>query len=262
MNDLRQVVIYAGPEAPDGEWLATASGCPVLRRPRELAAVADRDRPLLVVPASTGRDLTSITHAAQGLQWLRSQGFAVCLAEAVANDTYTIARLRHHLRALDAGGAVGALVVAHEVNPFADAELLRRVRLAQQFSRHNLVEVAFEGPGGWPDVDRATDRLVALGAERIVHIRGDLGGGSASEATPLFSAQGLRRAVELAAERGLRLWESTGDDGIALGLLADHGQGFAHSHGEEEQHSHGHSHTHSHSHGHSHPHHHSYPHTH
>jgi urease accessory protein len=63
----------------------------------------------------------------------------------------------------------------------------------------------------------------------------------------LLQVTDVHTAVHLAGDHG--------DDGIAAGLLADHGTGFAHSHGDGDGHTHSHSHGHSHGHSHTHTHH-------
>jgi sirohydrochlorin cobaltochelatase len=168
-------VLYAGAEAPTPDALAAASGVPVVTGPRDLARFTEQakaqDATLVVVPAGTNRDLTSITQAAQALQWAQRQGARVVLGPSLIDATRAIAELRRHLRAA-AKDHDAVLFHAATVDPFADAELLRRVRLAQQFSEQLLVEVAFEG--SWPSVDTARERLRLLGATRVADIRADL----------------------------------------------------------------------------------------
>ena len=267
-------VLYAGAEAPDPEELAAATGVPVVTSARQLsavvsrhaAAVADGADPLVtVVPAGTGRDLTSVTQAAQALRWLVSHGQRACLAGSLANATYTVARLRHHLRQRPAG-TDAVVFLARSVDPFADAELVRRVRLARQYSDDLEVELAFEGDGAWPVLDDVLARLRTLGATSPVVVRADLG--LTGEGEPLFRPRALQTAVATVAAEARHL-AGHGDDGIDAGLLADHDQGFAHSHGDEDEvgghthpHSHGHSHAHSHAHSHSHSHDHGHAHSH
>ncbi|HAJ52717.1 MAG TPA: hypothetical protein DCM55_10170, partial [Corynebacterium variabile] len=152
-----------------------------------------------------------------------------------------------------AKGKDAVLILAKTVDPFADAELLRRVRLARQFSEDLEVEVAFEG--SWPTLEKARERLRLLGAHDVVEFRADLALGEdredAGTAEPLFRASALATAVERAAHTAVHLARDHHDDGIAVGLLADHAAGFAHSNGDED-----HSPSHPRSHGHSHSHHH------
>ncbi|MDN6282285.1 MAG: hypothetical protein L0J74_02350 [Corynebacterium sp.] len=241
-------VLYAGAEASTPNALAEASGAPVVTGPRDLAPFTEQartqDATLVVVPAGTNRDLTSIAQAAQALQWAQRQGTSVVLGPSLIDATRAIAELRRHLRAA-AEDHDAVLFIAATVDPFADAELLRRVRLAQQFSENLLVEVAFEG--SWPSVDSARERLRLLGATTVADIRADLV--LVDVTTPLFRRSSLATAAERASHTALHLAKDHGDDGIAAGLLADHETGFAHSHGDE-----GHSHSHNHSHGHSHHH--------
>ncbi|HIW91826.1 MAG TPA: hypothetical protein H9870_09230 [Candidatus Corynebacterium avicola] len=243
-------VLYAGAEAPTPDALAEASGTPVVTGPRDLAHFTEQarsqDAALVVIPAGTNRDLTSITQAAQALQWAQRQGTTVVLGPSLIDATRAIAELRRHLRAA-AKDHDAVLFHAATVDPFADAELLRRVRLAQQFSENLLVEVAFEG--SWPSVETARERLRLLGATSVADVRADLA--LIEGSTPLFRRSALATAADRASHTALHLAEDHGDDGIAAGLLADHETGFAHSHGDE---GHSHSHSHSHSHGNSHHH--------
>ncbi|MGN0095450.1 MAG: hypothetical protein ACI38U_05255 [Corynebacterium sp.] len=241
-------VLYAGPEAPTPSALQDATGVPVVTGPRGLSRHAEeartQDVPLVVIPAGTGRALTSVTQAAQALQWARRSGTQVVLGPSLIDATRAVAEMRRHLRAA-AVSHDGVLFRANTVDPFADAELLRRVRLAQQFSENLLVEVTFEG--SWPSPDTARERLRLLGATGVAEIRADLG---ADHGAPLFRPSSLATAVQRASHTALHLLRDHHDDGIAAGLLADHATGFAHSHGDEDGHTHSHPHSHSHSHHH------------
>ncbi|MGO2651697.1 MAG: hypothetical protein ACTH92_13085 [Corynebacterium variabile] len=250
-------VLYAGAEASTPGALAAATGTPVVTGPRALAPYLEQARqqeqPLVVIPAGTDRDLTSVTQAAQALQWAQRSGTRVVLGPSLVDATRAIAEMRRHLRAVSGQGADAVLFIAKTVDPFADAELLRRVRLARQFSEDLEVEVAFEG--SWPSPETARERLRLLGAQDIAEIRADLvTGEDAGTVAPLFRASALATAVERASHTALHLAADHHDDGIAAGLLADHATGFAHSHGDEDGHSHPHPHSHGHSHGHSHHH--------
>ena len=175
------------------------------------------------------------------------------LGPSLIDATRAIAELRRHLRAV-VPDHDGVLFLARTVDPFADAELVRRVRLARQFSEDLEVEVAFEG--SWPEPDVARDRLHRLGARQVAGIRADLAlGEDAGTAEPLFRDAALATAVQRAVHTAVHLAGDHHDDGIAAGLLADHGTGFAHSHGDGDGHTHTHSHSHSHGHSHTHTHH-------
>lgn len=245
-------VLYAGAEAPTPSALQDATGVPVVTGPRGLSLYAEeartQDVPLVVIPAGTGRALTSVTQAAQALQWARRSGTQVVLGPSLIDATRAVAEMRRHLRAA-AASYDGVLFRANTVDPFADAELLRRVRLAQQFSEDLLVEVTFEG--SWPSPDSARGRLRLLGATGVAEIRADLGADlGADHGVPLFRPSSLATAVQRASHTALHLLRDHHDDGIAAGLLADHATGFAHSHGDEDGHTHSHPHSHSHSHHH------------
>ncbi|AGP31835.1 hypothetical protein [Corynebacterium terpenotabidum] len=255
-------VLYAGAEASTPGALAAVTGTPVVTGPRGLAPYLDQatgaDAPLIVLPSGTDRDLTSVTQAAQTLQWAQRSGAQVVLGPSLIDATRAIAEMRRHLR--DARGKDAVLFLARTVDPFADAELLRRVRLARQFSEDLEVEVAFEG--SWPTPEQARERLRRLGASTVVEIRADLAvGEDIGTAVPLFRASALTTAVERASHTALHLLRDHHDDGIAAGLLADHATGFAHSHGDADHH-HGHGHPHAHGQGHEHGHGHGHPHDH
>ena len=246
------IILYAGPEVPEPQKLCALLELPIATTGRELEDVlratnSTTATTITVVPMSTGRDLTSITQAAQALRWFRDQnpGSSVCIAAPVVNDTYTIAQYRKHIRAL-APQVDGVIFLSQAVDPFADAELVRRLRLAQHYSEQVSVEVAFDGT--WPTLDTTRDRLARLDCDSVAVVRADFGVAGGDQQA-LFSPGALRTAVRLAAETAEHMLHH-GDDGIAAALLADHEQGFAHSHGDEDHsHSHGHSH-HQHSHHH------------
>ncbi|MGO1949668.1 MAG: hypothetical protein ACTH1D_08540 [Mycobacteriaceae bacterium] len=252
-HDNALTVLYAGAEASPPDVLAGVTGFPVATGPRDLARhteqAREQDATLVVIPAGTNRDLTSITQAAQALRWAQRSGAKVVLGPSLIDATRAIAELRRHLRSA-AKDHDAVLFTARTVDPFADAELVRRVRLAQQFSEKLLVEVAFEG--SWPSVGTGRERLGLLGATAAADIRADLATGG--DATALFRPSALATATEQASHTALHLLRDHGDDGIAAGLLADHETGFAHSHGDEDGHSHSHGHSHPHSHAHTHHH--------
>lgn len=86
--------------------------------------------------------------------------------------------MRHYIRSL-AHKAGSLLFVAATVDPFADAELLRRVRLARQFSEDVEVEVAFDDIAGapslaWPTPPAALSRLAKLRLDEVAAVRVDL----------------------------------------------------------------------------------------
>ena len=168
------------------------------------------------------------------MQWERRSGTQVVLGPSLIDATRAIAEMRRHLRAA-ATSHDGVLFRADTVDPFADAELLRRVRLAQQYSEDLLVEVAFDG--SWPSPGTARERLRLLGGTGVAEIRADLG---ADGGIPLFRRSSLATAARRASHTALHLLRDHHDDGIADGLLADHATGFAHSHGPSNGHSHHH----------------------
>lgn len=105
------------------------------------------------------------------------------------------------------------------MDPFADAELLHRVRLARQFFGDLEVDVAFEG--SWPTPEKARERLRLLVARDVVEIRADLAPGEgAGTAEPLFRTSFLATAVERAAHTAVHPARDHHDDGITTGYLA------------------------------------------
>lgn len=241
-----QTVLYATAESANHEYLARATGYPVVADAREFSVLEYEH--VVLVPACTSRDLTAITQAAQAMRWLKERAAdrALILAEPLSGDTYAIARMRHHIRSL-AGLTDALLFISATVDPFADAELLRRVRLARQFSESVEVDVAFDDVAAapsepWPTPQSAMRRLNMLGLESITSIRADLYEDPTGKQRSLFKETALRAAVVASVDKA-RHRAAHGDDGIAAGLLADHGAGFAHSHGDED-HDHGHRHYH------------------
>ncbi len=117
------------------------------------------------------------------------------------------------------------------------------------------------------DLARAVERCRRLGMEEMVVVPADLARSSPvarhlDEASDAGEWQGVRFFGPLVSDSSLagtvavRLAEARhrlahGDDGIAAGLMADHGHGYAHSHAVEGTDQHGH--RHSHAHGHAHP---------
>lgn len=223
-----RVILYSGTEVPFPDALQEEVGYPVVVRPRELSYQVDlatKDhKSLIVVPAGTGRDLRSVTQAAQTLQWAQRFGHSVVLAPSLFDASLTISELHRHLRTA-AKKHDSVLFVAQTVDPFADAELIRRIRLARQFSEQVLVETAFEG--SWPELEQVKEQLRLLGAENPAIIRADLG--VVSGAVHLFGKAALMAAVEEAAQLAVHTLREHGDNGIAVGLLADRAQGFAHA---------------------------------
>ncbi|HIW96411.1 MAG TPA: hypothetical protein H9867_08045 [Candidatus Corynebacterium gallistercoris] len=238
------VILYGGSEVPEPQKISALLDLPITSTGRELEDLLRDVETATVVPMSTGRDLTSITQAAQTLRWFRDghPEVSVCISGPVVNDTYTIAQYRKHIRDL-ASQVDGVIFLSQAVDPFADAELVRRLRLAQHYSEQVAVEVAFEGT--WPALESTRDRFVHLGCTSVAVVRADFGVAGEGQRA-LFSSGALRTAVRLAADTAEHMLHH-GNDGIAAALLADHDQGFAHSHGDEE---HGHSHAHVYTHHH------------
>ncbi|MBF4552755.1 hypothetical protein [Corynebacterium suicordis] len=264
-----QVIVYATAEAPQRRKLAELCGYKVVSGARETAELIESSEAeqIVFVPASTGRDLTAVTQLAQTLTWLKSKKVVpeLVLSAPMFNDTYTIAYLRKQIRQAADRGNDAILFVAQAVDPFANAELFRRVRLAEQYSEKIQVSLCFDATlptkaDVFPTAETALGRLKKLGAESIALVRADLGlWVDDVQKFDLCGSRGMRTAIQLSAHNAQHA-ASHGDDGLAAGLLADHAAGFAHSHGDEDEHSHSHGHTHVHGHAHSHPHTHSHTH--
>lgn len=200
--------------------------------------------PVTVVPLTTGRHPQTVADCARALRWARDHdGRDVRLAAPLADATATVAALRANIRKRVPEGA-GAIIAAPAIDPFADAELVRIVRLAWQYGGVP-VEPAFGGT--WPDTDAATARLRLAGAGAAVTIRGDLAlGGSDARGPrpdgswPLWSWTAVRELVTARVRAADHLATGHGEDGVDASLGADHGHGHAHGHHHHHHHEGGH----------------------
>lgn len=206
-------------------------------------ALEQGPRPVCVVPMTIGRDPRLIAESARAVRWAAAEAglpHRVALAAPFGTANHLIAWLRSAALRCERrpGVGYGLLITAPVGGPFDDAELFRVARLVRQYGSHRLVEVAFTG--GDPDIAEGIDRLTRLGAERVGLISAGFGACShdvnnnaaapVDDAGPLLGPATIGQVVQArvaAALDGL----AQGEDGIAAGLHAEHGHGYAHSHG-------------------------------
>ena len=276
-NDASATLIREALTHTDFDAHVTSSG-PELRH--TLAALLadgsldDAGRAIVVMPMTSGRNLTLISDTAKVCQWeARNHPSAeLCLADAPLTTTTTLAWLRQGLRkhtsnAGNTGNAsIGgnrahnvAIITSAAIDPFSDAELFRIARLAWTNSSGADVAVAFDDAA--PRVDEVKALYSAANpATQFSVIRADLNEGDGQHR--LIGPATLATPVTAAAQRALHLLRDHHDNGIEASLMADHEHGYAHSHGDEEGHGHSHDHFHGHSHGHFHSHGHGHAHSH
>jgi hypothetical protein len=203
---------------------------------------------VVVVPMTFGRDPTMVADTARTLRWIASGHHghgrpapvaALALAAPFGVVDHLTARLRAvagGVRSVDPQAAV--VVAARTGDPFADAELHRIAHLVRVHGAG--VEVAVATVDRDADVAPTLDRLRRLGIERSVVVPAGFAPGldvdaalpafaGMAQAGPLMSDAAVARIV---TERvGAALHDlGHGRDGIAAGLAADHGHGYAHSH--------------------------------
>lgn len=216
------------------------------------AMLSDAHGTVVVMPMTSGRNLTLISDAARACRWAARNypDAGLCLADAPLSTTTTLAWLRQGLRKHTSDTTI-AILTSAAIDPFSDAELFRIARLAWTNSSGATVAVAFDDV--FPSVDETT--ALYSGAKpnaQFAIIRADL---HMSEGQyPLISPAALGAAIAASARRAVHLLNSHRDNGIDRSLLADHEHGYAHSHGDDNGHSHSHLREHSHSHHHHHNH--------
>jgi sirohydrochlorin cobaltochelatase len=241
------VLLSCGHESVGGTTLPELPGqtevLPVGRALSEAVSTALERAPrtVCVVPMTLGRDLRLVAESARALRWAAAESghpHRVALTASFGTADHLTGWLRSAaLRFARVPGAVrGLLITAPTGGPFDDAELFRIARLVRQYGHHQLVEVAFAG--GDPDIAEGIERVTRLGAERVGLISAGFGPVSSvtdnasapvDDAGPLLGPAMISRVVQervAAALDGL----VRGEDGIAAGLHAEHGHGYAHSH--------------------------------
>jgi hypothetical protein len=245
----------------DGRVTATASGRPLERAIDDGLARGDS---VVVVPMTFGRNPTMVADAAKTLSWIGGKGADVALAAPFGQPDHLTAWLRSAAnRAVAQHSADAMLIVAPHSNPFDEADLHRVAHLVR--TNGALAEVGVAIADDATELDAEITRWRRLGAERVAIVPAGFEPGlPAADAVfvgPLMSDAAIARVIAdrvRDASHELR----HGRDGIAAGLLADHGHGYAHSHafeeGEGRPHTHAdgttHSHTHGAAHSHTHPH--------
>ncbi|GAB2694935.1 hypothetical protein GCM10010442_10700 [Kitasatospora kifunensis] len=205
-------------------------------------ALAESDRPVCVIPMTLGRNPRLIADTARTLRWLSAPANSgrLALTDPFGGPEHLIGWLRggtgRALAPTDEGTArpaepAAVLLTAPAAGPFEDAELFRIARLVRQYRTHRWVEVAFES--GDPSIAEGVERCRLLGARRVVLLPAAFGAAllvpGAEDGGPLLSGHavaGVLRARVAAAVQRLH----HGVDGIAAGLVAEHGHGFPHSH--------------------------------
>ncbi|MET0674155.1 MAG: hypothetical protein ABWY37_11760 [Microbacterium pygmaeum] len=280
-----RTILVGGHESADGAHLVrlealledTRTARPGRQFHNQVSEALSAGETVVVVPMTFGRNPTMIADTAKTLRWLGSRHpHHLALAAPFGTTDHLTAWVRTAANTVRAEQADAALVVvAPRSNPFDEAELHRIAYLA---ATHGAADEVFPAI---LDSDRALapviDRLQRLGLTRSAIVPA----GFASTATEAFGAgeyAGARFAGPLMSDAAIARTVRTrvadaltalaaGHDGIAAGLDADHGHGYAHSHAFEESgharphsqaghahpHSHGgHAHAHAHSHSHSH----------
>ncbi len=236
------------------------------RRLESAAAAAAADGHIVVVvPMTMGRDPALIAEAAKVLSWLRRKhADALVLAPPFGVTDHLTAHLRTAARSVHDADPDAALVIAAPAsNPFDDAELHRVAHLVR-VNGAGLEVLAVPGASA-EQLSETARRLALLGFDRSVVVpagfaedplrvvAGDPPEGMTSFGPLLGDGAVARIVAHRAADARHAL--SHGDDGIDVGLAADHGHGYAHSHGDDDGH-HDHDHPHhdhgQHGHGHAH----------
>lgn len=220
------------------------------------AELESRDRPVVVVPLTFGRNPTVVADAAKTLKWLATgpNDGRIALSQPFGTQDHLIAWLRTAATTIASGQPNAAMVIAARAsNPFDDAELYRVAHLVRTHGSVADVDVACVDSDD-SVLDRL-QRLRLLGFDESVIVPA---GFSRSSTAPFGSGEfvGARFYGPLMSEQAIvqvirdRVAQAEhdlghGQDGIADGLQADHGHGYAHSHAfEESQGGHGHTHPH------------------
>ncbi|MER5475997.1 cobalamin biosynthesis protein CbiX [Streptomyces sp. NPDC002734] len=257
------VVAVGGHESDRGRALPPLLGdrVPVVTGGRELyrcvAALRERGDRVCVVPMTLGRDPGLVADAARTLRALSEDERAgLVLAEPFGTGDHLVGWLRAAATKVPPEEAL--LVTAPSGDPFADADLFRTARLVRQYGRHRTVEVAF--PGGDPDPAEGVRRCLALGAEHVTLLPAAWveppvpDPAHCAAGGPLLTASAVAGVLDARVRQAWERRERLADDGLARGLAADHGHGYAHSHGGDDDHGHEHDHGHGHEHDHGHRH--------
>lgn len=268
-----RIILVGGHESADGADLERLED--VIERSRAarpgrqfhnlVSEALEAGETVVVVPMTFGRNPTMVADTAKTLSWLGAKHPGrLALAASFGTIDHLTAWLRTAANAARADDPeTGLVVVASRSNPFDEAELHR---VAYLVATHGAADEVF--PAIVDDtvgVGPVIERLRRLGIERITVVPAGFAAGSTETlgegvrfAGPLMSDAAIARVVRTRVTAAMEDL-AAGHDGIAAGLDADHGHGYAHSHAFEDgahTHSHGgHAHTHSHgAHAHTHDH--------
>ena len=247
-----RVVLALGPESEQMPEL----GLPAARPGRGLsdlvtAVAGEDDGVVVVVPMTFGRAPAVIADCARTLRDVRGRlhpdqlhadrphahtlaAARLALAAPLGDATMLVTRLRAAIRRHPEAESV--LMVSPAIDPFADAELFRLARLARQYGRPGLVEVAFDG-GAEPEPDLAAGlaRIDALGGGRPLLVPATLapapvtGRDLPGEGGHLMGPAVLRSVIDTRVRDAVHELDH-GRDGIDTALDAEDGHGYAHSH--------------------------------
>lgn len=266
------MVLVGGHESREGTDLAawaapggrevTGAGRPLTEMVRRVLADSGQDR-VCVMPMTLGRDPKLVADTARSLQWIAQDSEAnrgrIVLADPFGSMDHLVGWLRAAAGGAPRTPATAVLVTAPAAGPFEDADLFRVARLVRQYGHHRWVEVAFDS--GDLDVAEGIERCRLLGADRIATVRAAFGPPppgavpdtpDTTDLGPLLSRAAVDGILSARCADALHRL-AHGDDGIAAGLDAEHGHGFAHTHGPGGHHTHGPTAPHEHGHDHSHP---------
>ncbi|MCD4523956.1 sirohydrochlorin chelatase [Nocardioides sp. cx-173] len=213
-----------------------------------------------VLPMTWGRDPGMVADTAKTLRWLAGGAGAgrLTLCADFGTQDHLVAWLRRAAieTARDRPGA-GLLLAAAAANPFDDADLHRVAHLVRAHGAGVPVEPACLSDAA--DLASAVQRARLLGSDEVIVVPAGFAQSAPPTALPaervsffgpLLSPQSIVDVVRRRT-REARHDLTHGDDGIAAGLLADHGHGYAHPHAREGEVGHAHPHPqapHSHSH--------------
>lgn len=215
----------------------------------------DKYDQVVVVPMTFGLNPTLVADCAKTLRWLARD----CPDRIVLTDPFAGADLLGAWLRQCANNAVKMnpdavlLIIAPKSNPFDEAQLHRIAYLVGTHSAINRVQVVVADSA--EQVKNAVRELQTLGYKDLYAVTAGfsdiaalVAGTEVYDLGALMSPSAVAKIVHKRIEEGIHLL-SHGDNGIEVGLEADHGHGYAHSHAFEEGQS-GHSHSHGHSHGH------------
>lgn len=217
----------------------TSAGRPLHNVVNTLLGTGGEDT-VVVVPMTWGRDPGMVADTAKTLSWLGAQAGPGRLAQSADFGTsdHLVAWLRRAATRTGRRPGVGLVITAPAANPFDDADLYRLGHLVRTHGAGVMVEVACVAEPA--DLALAVRRTRLLGVPDVVIVPAGFArtapqGLPPAHATffgPLLSERALLEVIAqrvAAAEHELQ----HGRDGIAAGLLADHGHGYAHSHSFE-----------------------------